>query len=167
MGEQTGASSTRWGGFRLLLMLLGTVMIIGGVWVLADSYAADYDCFNELRCHNEGSRSPSAADRAAAALGFGLEHPGPTAIRSPVRRARSSWRRAWRAGSVPSCCDRPVARRRRAVPSTVHPLSPEQQLAQYERLRDRGTLTDAEFEDRGAIGSRRSRRPRADVEPSS
>jgi hypothetical protein len=42
---------------------------------------------------------------------------------------------------------RPPRRREvEGLPSTVHPLPTEQQLAQYERLRDRGTLTDAEFE---------------------
>jgi hypothetical protein len=53
VGEQTGGSGSRAGGLRLLLVLIGTAMIIASVWVLADSYTADYDCFNALRCHNE------------------------------------------------------------------------------------------------------------------
>jgi hypothetical protein len=167
VGEQTGAPGTRAGGLRLLLVLLGAVMIIGGVWVLADNYAADYDCVNELRCHNEGSRSPSAADRAAAALGFGLEHPRATGDPLPgpegtilVAAGVACW--------LGALLLRPPRRRGvDALPSTVHPLSTEQQLAQYERLRDRGTLTDAEFEVRRdrLLGARVA--SRADAEPSS
>jgi hypothetical protein len=148
-----------------VLALLGGAMIVVGVWVLADNYAAEYDCFHELTCHNEGSRSPSAADRVSAALGFGLEHP--RANGDPLPGPEGTMLVA---GGLALCLVafvlRPRGRRaeRDAGRSGIHPLTPEQQLAQYERLRDRGTLTDAEFEERRnrLFGVRSA--PRADVE---
>jgi hypothetical protein len=155
------------GGARLLLILLGTGLLIGGIWLLADNYAADYDCFHELTCHNEGSRSPSATDRAAAAVGFGLEHPRASGDPLPgpegtvlVAAGLAAW-----LGAVLLRPTRP--RGDAVVPSTVHPLTPEQRLAQYERLRDRGTLTEAEFEGRrDRLLGPRAGQP-VDAEPSS
>lgn len=147
MGEQTGASRARGGGLRLVLVLLGGAMVVAGVWLLADRYAADYDCFQELRCHDEGNRTPSAADRAAAALGFGLEHP--RAPGDPLPGPEGTMLVA--GGLVLWLVALLLRPRGREVEgdagrSGIHPLSPEQQLAQYERLRERGTLSDAEFE---------------------
>jgi hypothetical protein len=124
-------------------------MIVTGVWLLADRYAADYDCLHELRCHADGDRTPSAADRAAAALGFGLEHP--QAIGDPLPGPEGT---ILVAGGLALWLVALLLRPRRrevevdAGRSGIHPLSPEQQLAQYERLRERGTLSDAEFEGR-------------------
>ena len=90
-----------------------------------------------------------AADRAAAALGFGLEHP--QAIGDPLPGPEGT---ILVAGGLALWLVALLLRPRRrevevdAGRSGIHPLSPEQQLAQYERLRERGTLSDAEFEGR-------------------
>ena len=63
MGEQTGGSGSRRSGLRLVLILLGAGLLVAGIWVLADNFAADYDCFQELTCHDEESRTPSATPR--------------------------------------------------------------------------------------------------------
>ena len=56
----------------VLLVIVGALLIVAGTAKLADNYQADYDCIYQLRCHNDGGRSPTATDRLTAALGFGL-----------------------------------------------------------------------------------------------
>jgi hypothetical protein len=147
VSEQTGSSGTR-RGLRVLLLLVGGAMMIAGVWVIADNYAADYDCFYELTCHNEGGRTPSAADRLTAALGFGLEPaaavgdplPEPWGTMLVVGGAVVLLAAAF-VGPSPGTRERSIA---------AQPMSVEHQLLRYERLHERGTLSDEEFERRKA-----------------
>lgn len=135
------------GRLRWFPLLLGGAMIVIGVGLLADRYAADYSCSNELRCQNAGSRTPSATDRAAAALGFGVEHPLASVESLPGPEGTilvAGGLAVWFVGLLlrPRQGDVELDAGR----SGIHPLTPEEQLAQYERLRERGTLSDAEFE---------------------
>jgi hypothetical protein len=147
VSDDTGAGSRTGGLGRVLLVLLGAALLAAGVWVLADRYTDDYDCFDELTCHDDGGRTATPADRAAAALGFGLVHrdatgdplPGPEGALLVV------------AGIVlllAATLVGPRRRRRATEPSAPQPMSTAYQLERYERLHERGTLTDEELEQR-------------------
>jgi hypothetical protein len=149
VSDETGAAGAR-GGLIVLLVLLGAALLAGGVWLLADGYTAEYDCFDELVCHDDGGLSAAPADRAAAALGFGEVHgdatgdplPGPEGTLLVV------------AGLVVLLGAALVgARRDRSgvdVPASAQPMSTAYQLERYERLHARGTLTDEELAQRKA-----------------
>jgi hypothetical protein len=147
--EAAAPASTR-GALRLLLALAGGALLIAGVWVVADNYNADYDCRREIRCHDEANRSPTAMDRLAASLGFGLEPaaargdplPGPGGTLLVLAGV------ALLLAAVLVGPGRP--RVRPPAVSATQPLSADEQLARDERLRQRGTITDEEFERRRA-----------------
>jgi hypothetical protein len=149
VSDDTGAADAR-GGLVLILVILGAGLMAAGVWILADRYSADYDCLNELTCHDDGGLSPTPADRATAAMGFGLVHanasgdplPGPEGTLLVV------------AGVVVLIGAVLVGPRRRRsgadVAASPQPMSTAYQLERYERLHARGTLTDEELAQRKA-----------------
>jgi len=147
VSEQSGTASTRWRRVRLLLLIVGAVLLIAGVRELADNYTAEYDCIHQLQCHNDAGRTPTALDRLTAALGFGLENS--TAIGDPLPSPRGTLLVV--AGALTLVAAVLVGPRRRSAAAgsgPPKPMSAEYQLERYERLRERGTLSEEEFEQR-------------------
>jgi hypothetical protein len=147
MGEGTSAGGV---GLRIFLVFLGAVVLAAGAWVLADNYAKDFECGTELTCHAEDGQEVATIDRVVTALGFGIEPSGSNGDTLPgpagtllVVAGLALLLTAALMGSG----DR---RDRGAVDAAAQPMSPELQLERYERLRERGVLTDAEFEQRRA-----------------
>jgi hypothetical protein len=149
MGEGTGGGS-RGVGLRIFLVFLGAVVLTAGAWVLADNYALDFECGTEITCHPEDAQEPATIDRIVTALGFGIEPstsngdtlPGPGGTLLVVAGLALLL-----AAALMGSGDRRAAP---VVAAAPQPMSPEFQLERYERLRERGVLTDDEFEQRKA-----------------
>ena len=149
MSDETGSAGAR-GGLVILFVLIGAGLLAAGIWTLADRYSADYDCFDELTCHDDGGLAPTPADRATAALGFGLVQPNASGDSLPGPEGTL----LVVAGVVVLLGVAVVGPRRRRSEAeqarSPQPMSAAYQLERYERLHARGTLTDEELEQRKA-----------------
>jgi hypothetical protein len=148
MSDETGSAGAR-GGLVVLLVLLGAALLAGGVWILADRYTAEYSCFDELVCHGEGGLSPTRADKAATALGFGEVHPDATG--DPLPGPEGTLLIV--SGLVVLIGAALIGPRRASAADGLgdpQPMSTAYQLARYEQLHARGTLTDEELAQRKA-----------------